>query len=700
MREGTSTPEQSQKSLDAAGETLCSHRPASLPESSTLLSAGSARKDPLIGLVVGSFRLIRKLGAGGMGTVYLGEHTLIGSKVAVKFLHEHFASNEALVQRFLAEARAVNLIGHENIINIFDMSVLPPKRHYLVMEYLEGQPLSSRLRHAMAPSEAVAILSQVCDALQAAHAHGVIHRDLKPENIFLIRRERTPSFVKVLDFGIAKLLDRSLAPMQTSVGTLMGTPEYMAPEQWTGQPVDGRTDLYALGIIAYRLLTGRRPFSGEGLGELLQAHLSQVPLSPHGVDPGVPAALSDVVMRAMAKRPEDRFQDAAELRAALERALSSTSQRVPPTPVGLSTPFASTAAKAAPFAAPVPRSTPPLPSEPPAAAAPPLGARNAPAAGPSSRPPEHHLSEAIARVTLGPGTDRARLACMDLSRAGAFLCTEGALPPLRSRVALTLELRDQHLPCVGEVVRHVTPAQAVSWGMRAGFAVQFVELSPESRELLAHMTQGPTPVPVKPPAARPDDPQADGLLEQLLQRMSSDPYVLLSLPLDATFEGVRQHVRNLQRSVEAIAARPLSDRQARNLAEMRARIEKAAGLLGQPGQRIAHDAWRANYAGVARCISSGLTATELESLRARYLLAHPGTEVRERIHATTASSWEAQGELTLALTEYEKALSADPLNLQLQQRYWTLKQRGVKPTPPPDNGPKGHDVSVLRRRRS
>jgi serine/threonine-protein kinase len=197
-----------------------------------------------------------------------------------------------------------------------------------------------------------------------------------------------------------------------------------------------------------------------------------------------------------------------------------------------------------------------------------------------------------------------------------------------------------------------------------------------------------------------DDPQAEALLAMLLQRMSNDPYVLLSLPQDATFDDVRQHARAATSALETISARPLSPRQGKDLAEMRSRIEKAADLLGHPRQRIEHDAWRTNYAGVARCISSGLTATEIESLRARYLMAHPGAEARERIHFTTATAWESQGKIELALTEYEKALSADPLNLQLQQRYWTLKQRGVKPTPPPDNGPKGHDVPGLRRRRS
>ncbi len=653
------------------------------PETSTdgLIASAKASppaeiKDPLIGSVVGSFRLVRKLGGGGMGTVYLGEHTLIGSKVAVKFLHEHFASNEALVQRFLAEARAVNLIGHENIINIFDMNVLPPRRHYLVMEYLEGSPLSAMTGSPQQPSVIVPILTQVCDALQAAHINGVVHRDLKPENIFLVRHDRTPHFVKVLDFGIAKLLDDAHAPGQTSLGTIIGTPEYMAPEQWAGKGVDGRTDLYALGIIAYELLTGRPPFGKGGLGSLLHAHLQEMPPAPHEVNRQVPLPLSELVMRAMAKRPDDRFRSAAEMRATLEKALTNASSLPPPS-----------------LTAPPPPASaqpPPLPSD--TAMAIPATAPAPPRRAPS--PPPIDIS---ARVVLAPGTEPVRLSCTDLSRAGAFLCTEGLMPPLRSHVSLTLELRDRPLPCKGEVVRHVTPAQASSWGMRAGFAIQFIELSAEARDALARLAQGQSPSPT-PPKIVVDDPQAESLLAMLLQRMHSDPYVLLSLPQDATFDDVRQHARAAMTALDNIAVRPLSARQAKDLSEMRSRVEKAAELLGHPRQRIEHDAWRANYSGVARCISSGLTATEIESLRARFLQAHPGAETRERIHSTTAAAWEAQSRIDLALAEYEKALTADPLNLSLQQRYWSLKQRGAKPAASLDSGAKGQDVPGLRRR--
>ncbi|HLL01458.1 MAG TPA: protein kinase [Myxococcaceae bacterium] len=658
--------------IPAPAESLSptSLRPGAEDANSAPAPAKAEAKDALIGLVVGSFRLVRKLGGGGMGTVYLGEHTLIGSKVAVKFLHDHFASNEALVQRFLAEARAVNLIGHENIINIFDMNLLPPRRHYLVMEYLEGSPLSSMTGSPQPPAVVVSILTQVCDALQAAHVNGVVHRDLKPENIFLVRHDRTPHFVKVLDFGIAKLFDGSHSSGQTSLGTIIGTPEYMAPEQWSGKVSDGRTDLYALGIIAYELLTGRTPFAKGGLGSLLSAHLQEMPATPREVNPTVPAALSQVVMRAMSKRAEDRFRSAADMRAALEQALAG--QAPPPlTPAPQAPPRPATPG-------PVLASSDTLmgaasPSPAPAAAyapTPPRASGAIPAVG------------VLARLKLAPNAEPVRLACTDLSRAGVFLCTDGALPPLRTRLPLTLDIAGRILAFTGEVVRHVTLAQASEWGMHAGFALQFVELSTEAREALASLAQGHTPPPAAP---LHDDPQAESLLSMLQQRMNSDPYVLLSLPRNATFDEVRQHARAALHALENIAARPLSARQTKTLKELRIRVEKACETLSLPRQRIEHDAWRGNYPGVARCISSGLTATEIDALRVRFLAAHPGAEAKERIHATTAQAWESQGKIDLALGEYEKALTYNPLNLQLQQRYWTLKQRGAKPTPPPDS---------------
>src|SRR5262249_20610832 len=256
--------------------------------------------DPLLGTTVGSFRLVRRIGHGGMGSVYLGEQTLIGSKVAVKVLHEHLASDASLVQRFYAEARAVNLIGHPNIVNIFDMNVVPPRRYYLIMEYLEGEPLSAAAPGPMAPEAALPVLIQVCQALQAAHARGVVHRDLKPENIFLCRREGPP-FVKILDFGIAKPFGGERQAGQPPAGWIVGTPESMPPEQGSGDPLDGRADLYALGVIAYRMATGRLPFTGGGVTGILLAHRDTPPVAPRELNPRVSEAWSDAILGALAK---------------------------------------------------------------------------------------------------------------------------------------------------------------------------------------------------------------------------------------------------------------------------------------------------------------------------------------------------------------------------------------------------------------
>jgi serine/threonine protein kinase len=176
----------------------------------------AAGTDPLLGASVGSFRIQRLLGLGGMGAVYLAEHPVIGNKVAIKFLHDSLAQDPDTVWRFYQEARAAHVVGHENIVSIYDLNLLPPKRYYMVMEYLEGETLSQRLQHGAMPVEtALRVLIQLCDALEAAHAAGVVHRDLKPDNIFLVDRRGQKDFVKLVDFGIAKLREGSSARPST-----------------------------------------------------------------------------------------------------------------------------------------------------------------------------------------------------------------------------------------------------------------------------------------------------------------------------------------------------------------------------------------------------------------------------------------------------------------------------------------------------
>jgi serine/threonine-protein kinase len=236
------------------------------------------------------------LGKGGMGTVYLGEHAIIGSKVAIKFLHPHLVGEKTLIERFFAEATSVNLIGHENIVSIFDLSMMPPNRWYLVMEYLEGVPLSTLAGTPMAPEQAVPILSQACDALQAAHAANVVHRDLKPENVFLVRRGGSNHFVKLVDFGIAKLEAQNKSkPGVTAAGLVVGTPEYMSPEQWVGEEIDGRADLYALGVIAYLLATAGCPSTSPRRWPTTTRPREKVPEPPRSAVPTLPEAYEAVI---------------------------------------------------------------------------------------------------------------------------------------------------------------------------------------------------------------------------------------------------------------------------------------------------------------------------------------------------------------------------------------------------------------------
>lgn len=295
-------------------------------------SDGTARvqsNDALLGVSVGSYRIARKIGQGGMGQVYRAVQPAIGSRVAVKVLSPECAAQQTLVERFFSEARAVNLIRHEHIVNVLDLSMFSDGRPYIVMEYLDGRPLSALIQeHGPAPvANATRIMLEVLSALTAAHDKGIIHRDLKPDNIFV----SPAGHAKVLDFGIAKL-QPNVAEVQagTRTGSLLGTPHYMSPEQALGQTVDARSDLYAIGVILYETLTGRRPFEATTLYELLRQQVEVDPPPPSSLRPDLPLAIQSVIAKALAKNPADRFQSAREFAQALETgmpvSLSSQSQ--------------------------------------------------------------------------------------------------------------------------------------------------------------------------------------------------------------------------------------------------------------------------------------------------------------------------------------------------------------------------------------
>jgi len=286
---------------------------------------GPPQPDLLIGQTIGNYLVTQKLGEGGMGSVYLAEHPAIGKKVALKVLHAEFSNNQEVAERFFQEAKAVNNIGHPNIVDIVDYGVLQStitgreQLVYFIMEYLPGTTLSHLIRaeSPLPPERAMGIAMQVADALSASHRAGIVHRDLKPDNIMLQQRGREHDFVKLLDFGIAKLTGDGKSSHRTRTGIVMGTPAYMSPEQCEGRAnVDERTDIYALGIVLYEMLTGRVPFVGEGYGEILVQHLTQHPIPPSKYRM-LPAHLEVVVLKALEKRPDMRYPTMDEFMRAM-----------------------------------------------------------------------------------------------------------------------------------------------------------------------------------------------------------------------------------------------------------------------------------------------------------------------------------------------------------------------------------------------
>ncbi len=269
----------------------------------------------MIGSTVGSYRIVGQIGVGGMGAVYRAEHTLIGRQAAVKLLHPEMTANRDIVGRFFNEAKATTTIKHPGIVEIFDFGYMPSGHAYIVMELLDGQPLTQRMheRRRVPEGEAAMLMRDVCSALAAAHAKGIVHRDLKPDNIFVIPDAEHGERTKILDFGIAKLTDIGLAGNATKTGSVLGTPTYMSPEQCRGSgDVDHRADLYSIGCILYELVAGRPPFDNRGAGELIGSHLFVDP-EPPSRHVSISPQLEGLIMALLAKQPEQRVQSAREL---------------------------------------------------------------------------------------------------------------------------------------------------------------------------------------------------------------------------------------------------------------------------------------------------------------------------------------------------------------------------------------------------
>jgi serine/threonine protein kinase len=275
------------------------------------------------GTQVGVYRVIQRIGDGGMGSVWLAEHTMLGRRAAIKVLHPEYSSSPEIVTRFFNEARAATAVNDPGIVQIFDFGRHSDGSAYIVMELLDGEPLDQRIaRHgALGLPEALRIMRQIAGALGAAHARGIIHRDLKPENVFIVRDPAVDGGerAKILDFGIAKLVGDH-GGVKTRTQTVMGTPRYMSPEQCRGAGlVDQRSDVYALGCLLFTLLVGRPPFDAEGVGEIIVMHMREPPPVPSSLRPGIPPEIDQLMLRCLEKDPAQRFDHGGELATAIGR---------------------------------------------------------------------------------------------------------------------------------------------------------------------------------------------------------------------------------------------------------------------------------------------------------------------------------------------------------------------------------------------
>ena len=444
-----------------------------------------AVSDTLIGNVFdGRYRIERKLGTGGMADVYLAEDQELGRRVAIKILNDRHAADDQFVERFRREAKNAAGLSHPNIVSVYDRGTAEGT-YYIAMEYLDGRSLKELIvsRGPAPVKTAVEYARQILAAVGFAHRHGIVHRDIKPHNVLVAGDEGR---VKVTDFGIA----RSGASQMTEVGSIIGTAQYLSPEQARGSPVDQTSDLYSVGVVLYELLTGQVPFTGETPLEIAMKHLSEVPKPPSELRPEVPHDLDLVVLRALAKDPADRYQTAEEMDADLERVLRGM-------PVGAETAEAATAVlsgsgviAAAPTSV-ITRPTRVAPARPaPPGGTPPAGYYGYEGPPRRRRPIWPWILSILLLAAAGAAAWFAYTKIQDQLNNSKPVAVPNVVP-LREELAVR-KIRNAHL--VPHVIRETNPTVqkgvVISQSPNAGFK------APKNSTVDIHVSKGPPPVDV------------------------------------------------------------------------------------------------------------------------------------------------------------------------------------------------------------
>jgi serine/threonine-protein kinase len=596
------------------------------------------------GRQLGCYELQRVLGSGTTGTVYWAQHRVIKSHLAIKVLHAALSTRAQAIRRFFADARAVNLIGHDNIVKLFDVGTTLDGEHYIAMEYLTGDRLSRDAFRSL--EDAQPILFQVMDALAALHEHGFVHRDLKPENIRLARADGPP-VAKILDFEIASLFSEGDDPRPQ-----VASP-FLAPEQVRATRVsDHRSDVYALGAILFWIATGRVPFDPDAFATMVREDRLTSPPRPSAVNATLSKAFDAMILRALAPDPALRYQTIRDLRAGFELAVAIAAQEKRPS-----------AALEDPTAQPgVSTETLDLVAMQPPVQIPNLRSR----------------ADLEVVLMIRDLASFRRMYSMDIAHHGMFIATMGPLPPLGTLIDISIRSADdaQGIVMSGRVVRHVTAEDALAFGGKQGMAMQLLDLDQNKKSEIERMIFGERRAYARRERTYQKNPKVERLIERCqLLGANPGPYNLLQILPGASSSVVREAVHRLTREADPDVLGAMTDEEFDRLSEIRERLEKAGAVLLDPKSRAAHDGASGNFLGVAQALSDGLSVEDLAHLRRQFLATRWDAAPTARAHVQEGMRAEYQGRMNEARTELERALQVDPLDLEIHNLYWALRHK-------------------------